>query len=368
MARRPQLYLDNNATAPLRPEAIDAMTAAMGPPANPSSIHGYGRAARMIVEEARAEIAMLAGSRPADLVFTSGGTEANNLALSAFDTVITSAVEHDSVMQAAPDARRIPVDHQGCVDPDALRRMLTEIDEASRPRTLVSVMMANNETGVIQPMDAIVEIAREAGVAVHSDMVQMLGKRHLDFAGSGLDFATLSAHKIGGPTGVGALLVRPGRAMTSLLRGGGQEQNRRAGTENLPGIAGFGAALAACDNAAAASQTIWRDKAEKEIITACPQIEVMGGNAPRLANTSALYLPGLPAQKAVVMLDLAGFCVSAGAACSSGKVNQSPVAVAMGHSPEVAQGSVRVSLGWATTLQDVETATDRLASVVAKFA
>ena len=181
MARQPQLYLDNNATTPLRPDAVSAMQLAMGPPSNPSSVHGYGRAARMIVEEARAEIAMLAGCRGADLVFTSGGTEANNLALSMFDTIITSAVEHDSVMQAAPDAKRIPVDSEGRVDLAALGEMLASLDDAARPRTLVSVMTANNETGVIQPIDEIVALAKSAGVAVHSDMVQALGKQHLDF-------------------------------------------------------------------------------------------------------------------------------------------------------------------------------------------
>ena len=170
MARQPQLYLDNNATTPLRPDAIAAMQLAMGPPSNPSSVHGYGRAARMIVEEARAEIAMLAGCRGADLVFTSGGTEANNLALSMFDTIITSAVEHDSVMQAAPDAKRIPVDSEGRVDLAALGEMLDSLDDAARPRTLVSVMTANNETGVIQPVDEIVALAKSAGVAAHSDI------------------------------------------------------------------------------------------------------------------------------------------------------------------------------------------------------
>ena len=355
MARRPQLYLDNNATAPLRPEAIDAMTAAMGPPANPSSIHGYGRAARMVVEEARAEIAMLAGSRPADLVFTSGGTEANNLALSAFDTVITSAVEHDSVMQAAPDARRIPVDHQGCVDPDALRRMLAEIDEASRPRTLVSVMMANNETGVIQPMDAIVEIAREAGVAVHSDMVQMLGKRHLDFAGSGLDFASLSAHKIGGPTGVGALLVRPGRAMTSLLRGGGQEQGRRSGTENVIGIAGFGAAAKAAfdDIPHYREMAGWRDAMESRIGATRGDVTLFGAETDRIGNTSCLALGERSAETIVMALDLAGVAVSAGAACSSGKVHESHVLKAMKAGPHAGR-AIRVSGGWNSSKPDFE--------------
>ncbi len=355
MARQPHLYLDNNATAPLRPEAIDAMTAVMGPPVNPSSIHGYGRAARMVVEEARAEIAMLAGSRPTDLVFTSGGTEANNLALSAFDRVITSAVEHDSVMQAAPDARRIPVDHQGCVDPEVLRQMLAEIDEASRPRTLVSVMMANNETGVIQPMDAIVEIAREAGVAVHSDMVQMFGKQHLDFARSGLDFASLSAHKIGGPTGIGALLVRPGRAMTSLLRGGGQEQGRRSGTENVIGIAGFGAAAKAAfdDIPHYREMAGWRDAMESRIGATRGDVTLFGAETDRIGNTSCLALGERSAETMVMALDLAGVAVSAGAACSSGKIHESHVLKAMKAGPHAGR-AIRVSGGWNSSKPDFE--------------
>ena len=176
MLRAASLYLDNNATAPLRPEAASAMQAAMGPPSNPSSVHGYGRAARQIVEDARAEIAMLAGSRPADVVFTSGGTEANNLALSGFDHIITSAIEHDSVLLAAPNAVRVGVDSDGRLDVDELRAVLAGIDPATREKTILSVMMANNETGVIQPVDDVVALAKEAGIAVHCDMVQMLAK------------------------------------------------------------------------------------------------------------------------------------------------------------------------------------------------
>ena len=355
MARQPQLYLDNNATAPLRPAAIDAMTAAMGPPVNPSSVHGYGRAARMMVEESRAEIAMLAGCRAADLVFTSGGTEANNLALSVFDTVITSAVEHDSVMQAAPDANRIPVDQDGCVDLDALRGMLAALDDAARPRTLVSVMMANNETGVIQPIEAIVEIAHAAGVAVHSDMVQMLGKRHLDFQGTGLDFASLSAHKIGGPTGVGALLVRPGRAMTSLLRGGGQEQGRRSGTENVIGIAGFGAAAkAAFDDIAHYSQMAeWRNALEARVCAQRDDVTLFGAGVDRIGNTSCLAVGERSSETMVMALDLAGVAVSAGAACSSGKVHESHVLKAMAAGAHAGH-AIRVSGGWNSSKVDFE--------------
>ena len=361
MVRQPQLYLDNNATAPLRPEAAAAMHDAMGPPFNPSSVHGYGRAARMVVEAARAEIAMLAGCRPADLVFTSGGTEANNLALSMFDHVITSAVEHDSVLRAVPDARIIGVDTEGRIDLDALRGVLAGLDDATRARTLVSVMMANNETGVMQPVDEIVRIAHEAGVCFHSDMVQMLGKQHLDFIGSGLDFASLSAHKIGGPSGVGALLVRPGRAMTSLLRGGGQEQGRRSGTENVIGIAGFGgAAKAAFDDIAHYRRMAeWRDRMESQILRERGDVTLFGARAGRIGNTCCLAVGERSSETMVMALDLAGVAVSAGSACSSGKVHESHVLKAM-NAGQNAGRAIRISGGWNSTEADFE----RLAEVL----
>ena len=361
MARQPQLYLDNNATAPLRPEAIAAMQEAMGPPANPSSVHGYGRAARMLVEVARSEIAMLAGCRPADLVFTSGGTEANNLALSKFDHVITSAVEHDSVLRAAPDAQVIGVDSEGRIDLDALRDSLAGLADDARPRTLVSVMMANNETGVIQPVDAVVEMARAAGIAVHSDMVQMLGKTHLDFAGSGLDYASISAHKIGGPTGIGAVLVRPGNRLTSLLRGGGQEQGRRSGTENVLGIAGFGAAArAGFDDVGLFRQMAgWRDAFETQMRTMRDDVTIFGSGADRIANTSCIAVGEKPSEVMVMALDIAGIAVSAGAACSSGKVHESHVLKAM-QAGTGASRAVRISGGWQSQAADFE----RLAEVL----
>ena len=361
MVRQPQLYLDNNATAPLRPEAAAAMQDAMGPPANPSSVHGYGRAARMVVEAARAEIAMLAGCRPADLVFTSGGTEANNLALSMFDHVITSAVEHDSVLRAVPEARIIGVDSEGRIDLDTLRGVLAGLDDATRARTLVSVMMANNETGVMQPVDEIVRIAHEAGVCVHSDMVQMLGKQHLDFSGSGLDFASLSAHKIGGPSGVGALLVRPGRAMSSLLRGGGQEQGRRSGTENVIGIAGFGgAAKAAFDDIAHYRRMAeWRDRMESQILRERGDVTLFGARAGRIGNTCCLAVGERSSETMVMALDLAGVAVSAGSACSSGKVHESHVLKAM-NVGEAARRGIRISAGWNTREADFEKLAERL--------
>jgi len=355
MPHRPQLYFDNNATAPLRPEAMTAIQAVMGPPSNPSSVHGYGRAARMAVESARAEIAILAGCRGADVVFTSGGTEANNLVLSVFDHVITSAVEHDSVLRVVPDATIIGVDGEGRIDLDQLRDVLGSLPDDRRGRTLVSVMSANNETGVLQPIADVVALAREAGVATHSDMVQLLGEQHLDFAASGLDYASLSAHKIGGPTGVGALLVRPGLRMTSLLRGGGQEQGRRSGTENFLGIVGFGAAAKAAfdDVAHYRAMALWRDRLESRLTAGRNDVRLFGAAADRIANTACLAVNEKSAETMVMTLDLAGVAISAGSACSSGKVHESHVLKAMGAGVDASR-AIRISGGWNTGEADFE--------------
>ena len=221
------VFFDNNATTPLRQAAITEMLNAMGPPANPSSVHRFGRNARLLVESARESVAMLAGAGPADVVFTSGGTESNNLVLAQYDYVITSAVEHDSVRQAHDHCEIIDVDENGVIDLDQLATKLAVIDDALKPNTIISVMAANNETGVLQPIDQIAEMAKSANLLFHSDMVQVFGKSHLDFTNSEISYASISAHKIGGPAGVGALLVRPGCRLASLLRGGGQEQGRR---------------------------------------------------------------------------------------------------------------------------------------------
>ena len=290
------------------PQAAEAISVLSNIPANPSSIHHFGRVARVRIDNARGQLAAALNISAHDIIFTSGGTEANNLVRQFFAHIITSAIEHDAILAACPDAQIVPVDEHGRVRLDRLEEMLATLGDADKPDILVSIMAANNETGTFQPIAEIAALCHEYQVACHSDMIQYLCKEAIDLAALDLDFASFSAHKIGGPSGVGALYCRAGRQLQSLLRGGGQEQNRRAGTENLPGIVGFGAAMAACNNVATGSQTIWRDKAEKDIITACPEIEVMGVNAPRLANTSALYLPGLAAQKAVMMLDLAGFC------------------------------------------------------------
>ena len=237
---RDPIYLDYNATAPIRPEVRDAVIAAFGVAGNPSSVHGFGRRARRVVEDARAEVAALAGVAPARVVFTSGGTEANTAALRATGRtrVLVSAIEHDSVLETAPDALRVPVTADGLIDLTALERLLAEAPEPA----LVSVMRVNNETGVIQPLADVVRIAHAHGALVHCDAIQAAGRLPLEVDALGIDLMTLSAHKLGGPQGVGALIVRDGIPITPVLRGGGQEHRRRAGTENVAGIAGFGVA------------------------------------------------------------------------------------------------------------------------------
>ncbi len=312
-------YLDYNATAPLRPEAKQAMIAVMGAPGNPSSVHEYGQMAHAHVEEARLNVAALAGAMPENVIFTSGGTEANYHALHAFPdrVIITTPVEHMAVLASAPDALMIDVDENGVIDLDHLENLL----RTYRDGALVSVMAANNETGIIQPLDAVVRLAREYDALVHSDAVQHFGKGFTSFHSSDLDMLTISAHKIGGPTGVGALIIREGLSVPPVLVGGGQESRRRGGTENLPGIVGFGAAAAAVQ-AAGDSWLIqlqkWHQNLEAQILAASDAV-IFGRQVERLANTSAIAMPGRMAETQVMRFDLAGIAISAGAACSSGK-------------------------------------------------
>ena len=351
--KKTPVYLDHNATTPVRPEAIRAMTEVMANVGNPSSIHGFGRAARRVLEDSREAVAALVGAPAASLVFTSGGTEANNLALrgTGARTVLVSAVEHPSVPAAAPEAGRIPVNADGVVDVAALDGLLAE---APGP-TLVSVMLANNETGVIQPVSEIVEVARHHGALVHCDAVQGAGKIAVDFAALGVDMMSVSAHKIGGPQGVGALILRDGLTLDPLLRGGGQEMRRRGGTENLPGAAGFGAAAEAAARSLAdyGALAAYRDRLERETARLNPDLHVFGATAPRLPNTSCLAVAGLHSEMLVPALDLAGIAISAGSACSSGKVQASPVLEAMGQG-EWARQAVRISFGWTSVAEDVD--------------
>jgi cysteine desulfurase len=362
-----RVYLDWNATTPLRPEAKAAMEAAWELSGNPSSVHAEGRRARRLVEDARAAIASAVGAVPRNVVFTSGGTEANALALSPalhvslgapVQHLLVSAVEHPSVMAGgrfAPETiGKIAVTRSGVVDLGDLRARL-----AAGPPALVSIMAANNETGALQPIHEAAQIVHEAGGLLHVDAIQALGKIAIDVKGIGADLLTLSGHKIGGPKGVGALVIAEGLAgLEPLLRGGGQERGHRAGTENVAGIVGFGAAVRAAIGAMEADRhrlEALRDRLEAGL-RETPGAVIFAEDAPRLPNTTLFTVPGLRAETAVIGFDLEGVAVSSGSACSSGKVQPSHVLEAMGFGPDLAQGAVRLSLGWSSCEADTDSA------------
>lgn len=362
------VYLDYNATAPLKPAVIDAMTAALAELGNASSVHRFGRLARRSVDAARDEVAALVGAEPRQVVFTSGGTEANNLAIAAAGTrrrILVSAVEHDSILQAAPDAEIIPVDARGEVDLAALQAML---ERDTRP-ALVCVMLANNETGATQPLALVTHLAHAHGALVHCDAVQAAGKMAIDVARLETDTLALSAHKFGGPQGIGALIVADSVGLHPVIRGGGQERGWRAGTENMPAIRGFGVAarLAREDLTAMQALGALRDAMEERLLRVAPDVAVMAPGPGRLPNTSCVALPGIPAETQVMALDLAGIAVSAGSACSSGKVRPSRVLRAMGASPEIANSAIRISLGWRTAPEDIEHFVDGWTTMVARI-
>ena len=363
-------YLDHNATAPVRPAVAEAMARALAElPGNPSSVHAEGRAARGAVERARASVARLVNARPEAVVFTSGGTEACNAVLGpgtrrrgaerAEPALLVGATEHacclDGHRFAANAVERLPVDASGVIDLDRLGEGLAA--RRARP-VLVSVGVANAETGVLQPLSEVVR--RAAGhpdALVHADAVQAAGRIALDFAASGLDALSLSAHKLGGPKGVGALVLREGVACDRLLGGGGQERGLRAGTENVAGLVGFGLAadLAAEGlDAEAARLAGLRDGLLARLRAAAPALVVFGEGAERLPNTLAFAVPRLAAETALIAFDLEGIALSSGSACSSGKVRRSHVLAAMGVPPDLAACALRVSLGWSTTPADVD--------------
>jgi len=362
-----RVYLDWNATTPLRSEARAAMVAAYDLVGNPSSVHAEGREARRLVEEARSTLASAVGALPRNVVFTSAGTEANALALSPglrgpsggpVERLLVSAVEHASVLAGGrfPAAKvgHIRVTRAGVVDLDHLKALLKD-----GPPTLVSIMAANNETGALQPVAEAARIVHDAGGLLHVDAIQALGKIAFNINAVGADLATFSAHKIGGPKGIGALVVAEGvSGVEPLLRGGGQELNRRAGTENVAGIAGFGAAVRAALQALpedAKQMATLRDRLENGI-RAIAGATIFSDNTERLPNTILFTAPGLKAETAVIGFDLEGIAVSSGSACSSGKVQSSHVLSAMGFDPAVAQGAVRLSLGWSTEPDDINRA------------
>ncbi len=356
-------YLDYNATAPLRGDVREAMTEALMLTGNPSSVHEEGRAARAAIEAARIKVAKLVGAAPEDVIFTSGGTEANALALAAQPGAAwhcyLSAIEHPSVLKGGRFYREttttIPVTQDGVVDLEILASELKK-HHLGGWRPFVSVMAANNETGAIQPVAEAARIVHEAGGLLHSDAVQAAGRMLIDMDALGADMLSLSAHKIGGPKGAGALVLRRGVAVEPLLKGGGQERRRRAGTENVPAIVGFGVAadLARADLAKADAIRKLRNELEAGALAIDPDAVMVSGKVPRLANTSCIVVPGAKAETLVIGLDLAGVAVSAGSACSSGKVEASHVLAAMGVAPELAQGAIRVSLGIGTTRADIE--------------
>lgn len=356
-----RVYLDYNATAPLRPEAHDALTAALAL-GNPSSVHEEGRKARALIEEARRAVAELAVAVPETVIFTSGGTEACNLALNLraapagpVGRVLVSAIEHSAVLEAAKQTglpvSQLPVTADGAVDMAAFDTALQDDTPA-----LVCVMLANNETGVIQPVAEMAAKTRDHGSLIFCDAVQAAGKMPVNMMALGVDALSLSGHKLGAPMGVGALLTRPGVVVPPQLHGGGQELGRRAGSENIAGIAAFAAAAKAAQAGLAAFGDLaaQRDAMEAALAAAEPDITVFGQGAARLPNTSCFALDGLSSETLVMALDLAGIAVSAGSACSSGKVSQSHVLAAMGAENHISKAMVRVSLGWQSGPQDTQ--------------
>ena len=360
-----QVYLDHNATSPLRPKAREAILAALSA-GNASSVHGIGRAARARVEAAREQVAALVGADPKAVTFTSGATESIAQALSPqmeidgravrFDALLVSGVEHPAVRAggrfAADRIEIIPVDSDGVVDLVALAALM------SGRSALVSVMAANNETGVIEPVRAVADLVHGAGGVFHCDAVQIVGRMPFDLENSGADLISISSHKLGGPQGAGALIARNDAIrIPPVLRGGGQERGHRAGTENVAAIAGFGAAADEAGRSGAtecARVAALRDGLEAGIRAVAPGATVLSGGAARLPNTTCFAVPGIAAETAVIAFDLEGVAVSAGSACSSGKVGPSQALNAMQVSPQLARGAVRASLGWNSTEADVD--------------
>ncbi len=372
-----RVYLDNNATTPLLPEVFEAMRPYFGEQfGNASSIHSYGQETRAAVEDARDSVAALVSARASEIVFTSGGTEGDNLALAglleAGDHILTSSIEHHAVLQAAKHLEEVgceltflPVDGSGLVDPDDVKRAL-------RPNTkLISIMMANNETGALQPVEEIGKIAAEAGVYFHTDAVQGAAKIPIDVKRIGCHALTISAHKIHGPQGVGALYLKKGIKVKPLFYGGRHERSRRAGTENVPGIVGLGKAAqiakSGFDCGADKKMAALRDKLEQGILHQVEEAIVNGGGAPRVPNTTNIRFDYIEGESLVIALDLKGLAVSTGAACSSGAIEPSHVLLAMGLRSDQARASVRFSLGKQTTEEDIDFALALVPQTVARL-
>jgi cysteine desulfurase len=372
-----RVYLDNNATTPVLPEVFEAMRPYFGEHfGNASSIHHYGQETRAAVERARDSVASLLGCRAAEIVFTSGGTEADNLAIAGLtavgDHIITSAIEHHAVLHACKhieetgcDVTYVPVDGRGLVDPDDVRRAL-------RPNTtLISIILANNETGVLQPVEAIGKIASEAEVYFHTDAVQAAGKVPIDVARIGCDALSISGHKMHAPQGVGALYVRKGTRLQPLFYGGRHERSRRAGTENVPGIVALGKAaelaIQGFERGDGPKMSALRDRLQQGILTQIEDAGVNGDGAPRVPNTTSIYFDHIEGESMVISLDLKGLAVSTGAACSSGAIEPSHVLTAMGLRSDRARASIRFSLGKQNTAEEIDIALALVPETVARL-
>ncbi len=372
-----RVYLDNNATTPVLPEVFEAMRPYFGEHfGNASSIHSHGQETRAAVENARESVAKLLGATPPEIVFTSGGTESDNLAIAGLvnegDHVITSSIEHHAVLHAckhledlACEITVLPVDGRGVIDPADVKRAL-------RPNTrLISVMMANNETGVLQPVEEIGSIAAEAGVYFHTDAVQAAAKIPIDVTRISCHALTISGHKIHAPQGTGALYVRKGTKIRPLLHGGRHERSRRAGTENVPGIVGLGKAAELAkqglDRGDAGKMSALRDRLQKGILAQVEDAGVNGDGAPRVPNTTNIHFDYIEGESLVIALDLKGLAVSTGAACSSGAIEPSHVLIAMGMKPEQARASIRFSMGKQTTAEDIDFALALVPETVARL-
>jgi cysteine desulfurase len=373
----PRVYLDNNASTPLLPEVFAAMRPYFGEQfGNASSIHHHGQETRAAVERARESVASLLGCRPSEIVFTSGGTEGDNLAIFGVvrdgDHVITSSVEHHAVLNACKhleilgcEVTHVPVDGRGLIDPDDVRRAL-------RPSTsLITIMMANNETGVLQPIEEFGKIAAEADVHFHTDAVQAAGKVKIDVSRIACDLLSISGHKMHAPQGVGALYVRKGTPLRPMLYGGSHERSRRAGTENVPGIVALGRAAEIAreglQRGDPAEMSALRDRLEQMILSEVEATAVNGQGVPRVPNTTNIHFGYIDGEALVIALDLKGLAVSTGAACSSGAIEPSHVLTAMGLPPERARASLRFSLGKQNTAEEVEFALSLVPATVARL-
>jgi cysteine desulfurase len=372
-----RIYLDNNATTPVLPEVLEAMRPYFGEHfGNASSIHRHGQETRAAVERARDSVASLLGCKAAEIVFTSGGTESDNLAISGLtsqgDHIITSSIEHHAVLHACrhleeigSEVTYVPVDGRSVVDPDDVRRAL-------RPNTkLISIMMANNETGVLQPVEEIGKIAAEADVYFHTDAVQAAAKVRIDVKTIGCDALSISGHKIHAPQGVGALYVRKGTHLQPLFYGGQHERSRRAGTENVPGIVALGKAaelaIQSFERGDDKKMSAWRDRLQQGILAQVEEAVVNGEGAPRVPNTSNISFDYVEGESMVISLDLKGLAVSTGAACSSGAIEPSHVLTAMGLRADRARGSIRFSLGKQNTSDDIDLALALVPEAVARL-